>query len=111
MNLKDLQAQVRAWGDHNFGAENTPIKAANSALSVCEEAGEVAHAQRCAQQAIRGTAEEHYVAAVDAVGDTVIALASYCNRAGIDMAEAVALTWAEVSQRDWVRFPNNGRTE
>jgi NTP pyrophosphatase (non-canonical NTP hydrolase) len=49
-----------------------------------------------------------YARQVDAVGDIVIYLASYCTANHIDLDKAVSNTWAEVKKRDWVQFPGNG---
>lgn len=122
MNLKDLQREVGEWSRRNFGTSKSP---ALTALGLGEELGEFAdamvpmqsaigrlmHSVLKAEQGIRGTPEEHYARASDAVGDLLVFLANLCDRVGIDMDEAATRTWAEVSQRDWVRFPKNGRTE
>lgn len=38
-------------------------------------------------------------------------LNDFCERSGIDMRDAVWTTAEEVFQRDWIKFPKNGKTE
>lgn len=44
----------------------------------------------------------------DAVGDIIIYLADYCRRNGIDLSDAVLLTWEKVAKRDWQNDPQRG---
>lgn len=103
----DLQAEMIAWQTKNFGEQ----PAHRSFLGCVEEVGELAHAMLKQEQAIRGTPEEHTAAAKDAVGDLMIFLLNYCTTRGWSLEEIVRSTWAEVSRRDWRRFPKNGLTE
>lgn len=108
MNLAVLQAEQKEWVNHNFPdeTEHGPL------LGLAEEVGELAHAHLKHEQSIRGYDDAQYMAeAVDAIGDIVIYLASYCNRNGIDLEQAVRQTWEEVSVRDWIKYPHDGRTK
>jgi NTP pyrophosphatase (non-canonical NTP hydrolase) len=103
-----LQTQQAEWHQRNFpqdeGKPHRPL------LGIVEEAGELAHAHLKAEQGIRGTAADHLGEARDAIGDIVIYLASYCSMTGIDLEEAVWQTWRDVRERDWLRYPTDGRT-
>lgn len=104
--IAGLQMQHKKWADHNF-PNQTPSQ---MVLGICEEAGELAHAQLKREQKIRGF-EDMIVyrdAVEDAIGDLFIYMMSFCNTAGIDLEDAVVTTWQRVSQRDWVKFPGNG---
>lgn len=106
MDLQSLQADHAIWLDHNFGQQRTNPH--QGLLGVVEEIGELAHAHLKLEQGIRLN-ENHVAKARDAVGDLVIFLAGYCTCMGWDLAGCVSDAWAEVSQRDWVKYPTNGR--
>lgn len=107
MSFGNLQFNVGIWQNYNFG----PQPAYRQILGALEELGELAHAQLKLEQGIRGTPEEHKAAAKDAVGDVIIFLANYCNTQGFKLQQIMEDTWAEISKRDWKRFPKNGTTE
>lgn len=104
--LSRLQTAQGRWVAHNFPNENphSPL------LGLTEEVGELAHAHLKREQKIRGTEAEHQAAAADAIGDIVIYLASYCNRNGYDLETCVGEAWVEVRDRDWKKYPTDGRT-
>lgn len=104
MNLSELQQKVKQWTSHNF--PDTP--AYRPLLGIVEEVGELAHAHLKMEQGIRNIKHEDKI---DAIGDTIIYMADYCNRNGIDLEVAIESAWATASKRDWVKFPGNGRTE
>jgi len=104
MDLRTLQDGHRQWLHHNFGEQQEH----QALLGLIEEVGELAHAHLKAEQNIRGSLEEHREEAKDAIGDIVIYLASYCTTNGYDLANCVAGAWAEVSGRDWIKYPING---
>jgi NTP pyrophosphatase (non-canonical NTP hydrolase) len=103
MDLSDLQREHAAWLEHNFPDQ----KAHEPLLGLTEEVGELAHAHLKHEQGIRGLADQDlaYTKKMDAVGDIVIYLASYCTANNIELDKAVRLAWFEVSQRDWVEDP------
>lgn len=107
MTFSQLQADVAKWAAHNF--PNTPSH--RPLLGAMEEIGELSHAHLKMDQCIRGSHAEHMAAKSDAVGDTIIYLSHYCQLNGIDLQLAVETAWAEVKQRDWIKFPKNGRSE
>lgn len=81
-------------------------------LGAVEEMGELAHAYLKAEQGIRNQSTEDWKEkAEDAVADCIIFLASFCNTHGMNMQRAVETAWAEVEQRDWVKYPKTGRPE
>ena len=104
-SIRGFQAMHRLWLDHNFPAqlEHEPL------LGIIEEAGELAHAHLKHGQGIRGIDREEFERqATDAIGDIMIYIASYCNATGLDMAECLETTWEEVSERDWIEYPETG---
>lgn len=107
ISLTQLQEELKPWQLHNFGNRPSWMPL----LGACEEIGELAHAHLKQAQGIRGTPEEHIAKKKDAVCDAIVFLADYCNAEGIDLEATLAATWAEVKQRDFKKFPLNGRTE
>lgn len=105
VSLDELQAEHRVWVEHNFPGQ-TP---AQMVMGLAEEVGELAHAQLKSEQGIRGDWLEHERAGMDAVGDLVIYLSSYCTCKGWSLATCVQTAWDEVKDRDWVKFPDTGR--
>lgn len=106
MDLHQLQREVGEWAEKNFGKQ-IPTR---PFLGVVEEVGELSHALLKKDQGIRGTAEEHDAGICDAVGDIMIYLADFCYRSGISLAGSVNKAWLEVRDRDWKKFPKNGKT-
>jgi NTP pyrophosphatase (non-canonical NTP hydrolase) len=98
MNLRKLQNEVKEWTAKNFPEARTyqPL------LGIVEEVGELSHAHLKQEQGIRGTWKAHQDAKTDAVGDIIIYLAHYCELNQINLEDAVNITWANVSQRDWI---------
>lgn len=107
MRLSVLQSEVAEWGRRNFpnAKEHQPL------LGVQEECGELAHAHLKMEQGIRGTQEEHFAAKEDAVGDIMIFLAHYCYLNRIDLENATLNAWNHVKDRDWIKFPKNGKDQ
>ena len=99
-----LQAENKPWADHNWPDR----KPHQPLLGAAEEIGELCHAHLKSEQGIRGSAEKHHAAKIDAVADVIVFLADYCNLNGIDMQAAVEQTWAEVKQRDWQKNKQTG---
>lgn len=104
LNFARLQREVSEWSRRNF-----PTRDPNNAFTgMVEELGELAHARLKARQGIRGTAEEHRAAEIDAIGDMLIYMADYCAESKISMQETVEATWAKVSKRDWTKNKDDG---
>lgn len=106
--LRDVQQEHGEWAEYNFKGKRSPVF---SLLGMVEEMGEIAHGMLKMYQGIRGTKEEHLAAVKDGVGDELVYLVDFCNQMGIDAEEALQEVWSEVKQRDWVKYPKNGRTE
>jgi len=98
-DLETLQSQHKVWLDHNFPGQ----KPHDALLGLVEEVGELAHAHLKHEQQIRGLGDiaQANDKKIDAIGDIVIYLASYCNSNGFDLAACVNTTWNKVKQRDW----------
>lgn len=107
-SLAEFQREQQEWADRNFGEKASLIYAF---MGMVEEVGELAHALLKADQGIRGSNAEHVAEARDAIGDLMVFTAQVCNRMGWDLEKVIQQTWAEVRQRDWKKFPKNGRTE
>lgn len=102
----DLQGEHFVWLNHNFPNQ----KPHDALLGLIEEVGELSHAHLKRDQMIRGYTREKYKdEAKDAVGDIFIYLMSYCNTNGLSLASAIMGAWGEVKDRDWVKFPENGK--
>lgn len=97
--LRKLQDEIRPWQQHNF--PDSPSW--QSYIGISEETGELGHAFLKSAQDIRGTAEEHRAAMVDAVADIIVYIADFCNKENIDLQQAVETTWAQVKTRRWRR--------
>lgn len=105
MDLRQLQEEMKPWVKHNFGDR----PAWQPLLGAVEELGELAHAHLKQEQGIR-TNENHEEAAKDAVADTIIYLADYCNCRGFDLGRILSDTWGKVKLRDWKVNSKSGET-
>jgi NTP pyrophosphatase (non-canonical NTP hydrolase) len=110
LSLEQLQDRRWSWAIAN-GFNNDPDELL---MGIVEELGEMCHARLKSEQGIRGGA----IAAAslldderDAVGDLVIYLAGYCSARGFRLQACVERAWDEVKERDWKKYPINGRTE
>ena len=103
--IKRLQEEQKPWVAHNFGDRPAWMPL----LGVMEELGELAHAFLKNAQGIRK--QDYDAKQKDAVADIIIYLSDFCNSQGYDMEELVDITWKEVKQRDWRRYPKNGVSE
>lgn len=104
IDLRDFQENHKIWLSHNFPDQHPyqPL------LGLIEEVGELAHAHLKMEQGIRDST----IADVkDAVGDILIYLASYCNANGIYLTDAANEAWKQVKNRDWIKYPKDGRTK
>lgn len=104
ISLTNLTKEVGQWARKNFGTR----PAHQQVLGICEEAGELAHAQLKLEQGIRGTDKEHIAEMKDALGDIIIYMADLCYIRGFDFEEIVFTTWDKVSKRDWTKDKKKG---
>jgi NTP pyrophosphatase (non-canonical NTP hydrolase) len=105
LTLREFQSQHQSWLDHNFPrqAPHQPL------LGMVEELGELSHAHLKYEQSIRDYDETQFRSeAIDAIGDLMIYLASYCNTNRFDLQACLEHTWDRVRQRDWVEYPGEG---
>jgi NTP pyrophosphatase (non-canonical NTP hydrolase) len=68
-NFQGLQVCLYDWQCYNFGDDQDNDL---TLLGICEEAGELCHAQLKLEQNIRGTTREHETEMIDAIGDMMI---------------------------------------
>jgi len=108
MTLAQLQDEVSQWSRYNFprNKDHHPL------MGAVEELGELHHVRLKYEQGIRGYDADKYIAdSEDAIADIIIYLADYCGRNGLDLQRAIDTVWPQVKERDWVKYPKNGRTE
>lgn len=92
-DTKVFQAGVGKWHRDMF-----PTADAEDILcKLTEEVGELCHAQHSLKWGVQSL--EKAEARQDAIGDIMIVLAAFCEKVGIDLDQAIAVTWIEVSQR------------
>lgn len=109
MEVRELIGNIVSWQEYNFGPSyGTGYR---NLLGVIEEVGELAHAQLKGEQGIRHKPEEILPMKVDAIGDILVFLINYCTSQGIDLIECLEAAWGEIKDRDWRKFPKNGKTE
>lgn len=106
-SLNDIQNEIAAWSQKNFGDQDS----VNPLLGVAEEVGELCHAVLKERQKIRvGTEAEALLAAKqDAVGDILIYLFDFCDREGLSLGRCLDYAWSEVRERDWKKNPTSGK--
>jgi hypothetical protein len=124
MNLSQLQRERNEWINHNFPdwAPHQPIMGGSEELlhellpliaayvPALEALGRLNRHFLKAQQGIRGSSAEHEAEVKDALADTVIFLCGVATAFGFDFGECVQQAWDEVKQRDWIKYPGDGRT-
>lgn len=106
MNLRDVQLEHRTWLNHNF--PNQTIE--QTVLGMVEEVGELAHHLLKRAQGIRGDGVDHEAEIKDALADFIIFAMDLADREGFIIEDAVIEVWEQVRERDWVKFPHDGRT-
>ena len=109
MTFNEFQDKVTIWSDYNFGSKRGIKEAATKLIGVQEELGELSHSVLKSLQGIRND-EYHIEDAQDAVGDLMLYLADFCKTMGFSLEECANIAWEEVKDRDWKKFPNNGKT-
>jgi len=102
INLNSLQEEVAVWTHKNFDNQE-PFE---PLLGAVEELGELSHHWLKRFQGIRGSAEMHRKEEIDAVGDVVIYLMSFCDLNGYDFHNCVKRAWMEVRDRNWKANPD-----
>ncbi len=103
--IKELQKEVDEWRNRNF-PETT---ADHQLIGMFEEIGELSHAHLKEIQSIRMN-EDHELKAKDAIGDLLIYMIGYCSIRKFDIEQILTETWDQVKQRDWIKYPKNGRS-
>lgn len=71
--------------------------------------GQLAHAHLKSRQGIRGSAEERMNKVRRAVEQLHETIHAACIMHGLTIEETIAITWAEVSKRDWRAAPVTGQ--
>jgi len=104
--LSTLQEERNLWIAHNFPDGTLE----DCIFGAVEEMGELAHHFLKRKQGIRGDDTKHEAGMLDSVADAVIFLAGVPTYLGVNYGELVQATWNMVRTRDWVRYPENGRT-
>lgn len=108
-NLRTFQVKHKLWLEHNFPGQ----KPHQALLGIGEEVGELMHAHLKHEQGIRAYSDEADIQfrrdAMDAIGDIMVYITSYCNTNKFDMADCLNMAWDEVKDRDWRKYPKTGR--
>jgi NTP pyrophosphatase (non-canonical NTP hydrolase) len=105
-SLRSFQEDVAEWCDRNFPTATID----DQVMKMVEEFGELCHAIQMHRFKIRDGADQDlaHVQMVDAVGDMTVILAGIASKLNIDLQKAVNQTWAQVRERDWVKYPEKG---
>jgi len=74
-DLGELQEELYRWQTYNFDNQDP----GRMVLGICEEAGELCHAQLKYEQNIRGTQEEKLEEMKDAIGDICMYAMNLCS--------------------------------
>jgi len=95
-SLQDLQVCLYDWQTHNFGEQDNEL----TLLGICEESGELCHAQLKREQNIRGTAKEHDQEMLDAIGDVMIYTMNFLSGNGKKIPSFTARTDVEKASEE-----------
>lgn len=104
--INHMQQDRNAWVAYNF--PDTPKD--DSFYGMVEELGELAHHMLKRRQSIRGDGVDHEAEIRDACADLFIFMLGIATHEGFDLVEEIENTWMQVRERDWVKFPHDGRT-
>ena len=104
--IRQVQLEHKKWSRYNFGK----VSIEDSFLGIVEEVGELSHAILKERQGIRVN-EDHVNNMKDSIGDILIYMISFCSGMNWDIQDILLDTWISVKQRDWKKYPNNGRTK
>lgn len=106
MHLREIQAEHRRWIEYNFPGET----AHQAVFGMTEELGELCHHLLKREQGIRSDGVDHDAEIRDACADLVIFMMTVADNNGFDLMDAIEDAWNQVRERDWVKFPHDGRT-
>lgn len=125
LTFRDLQNQQKSWVKHNFpnrgnyqpliGAveelgELAQTDESKHIIELIKTLGKLCHAHLKLEQKVR-IGENHIEHKKDCVADLVIFLADYCTANNIDFQEVIEFTWDKVKNRDWKKYPVNGKNK
>jgi NTP pyrophosphatase (non-canonical NTP hydrolase) len=79
-------------------------------FGMTEELGEICHHLLKRHQGIRGEGVDHEAEIRDGCADLIIFMMGLADHEEFDLLEAVNEAWDQVKQRDWIKFPHDGRT-
>lgn len=105
MNLSQIQHERDVWVAHNFPDDTIE----DSFKGMVEEMGELAHHLLKRGQGIRGGGVDHDAEIRDACADLVIFMLGIASHEKFDLMHTIEDTWMMVRDRDWVKYPTNGR--
>jgi NTP pyrophosphatase (non-canonical NTP hydrolase) len=104
MDIDLVQAYTGNTGD--FQATSSPMYI----LQIMKNLGKVAHAHLKLKQGIRVT-EDHIGNCKKYCAMVLESVQYFCLNEEFELDSLVNTTWDSVKQRDWKKFPKNGRTE
>jgi NTP pyrophosphatase (non-canonical NTP hydrolase) len=105
-SLDVVQVEHRYWIEHNFPGETKH----QAFLGMAEELGEISHHLLKREQSIRSEGVDHAAEIRDGCADLIIFMMTLADNEGFLLLEAVNEAWEEVKQRDWIKYPHDGRT-
>lgn len=105
MNLAEIQLERDEWVHRNFPDD----VAEDSFYGMVEELGELSHHLLKRRQGIRGGVVDHAAEIKDACADLVIFMLGIASHEGFVLEDAIVETWMMVRERDWIKYPVNGR--
>jgi NTP pyrophosphatase (non-canonical NTP hydrolase) len=92
-------------------AHNFPLNTIEDSFTgMVEEMGELAHHLLKERQGIRSDGVDHEAEIEDACADLIIFMLGIAHHRGFVLDEVLNEVWASVKQRDWVKYPHDGRT-
>jgi NTP pyrophosphatase (non-canonical NTP hydrolase) len=106
LGLDTIQLQHRRWIEHNFPGQ-TEFQAF---MGMVEEMGELSHHLLKREQNIRGRNVNHEREIRDACADLVIFMMGLADVEGFSLLNAINEAWDQVKERDWIKYPGDGRT-
>lgn len=112
----ELQLKLWEWEQKNFDTSNSMELMTQLAMGMCEEVGELHHALLKFKQKIRESASDFegvraQELMLDAIADCFIFGINLLSILDVDVVDLVASTAMKVMQRDWKKYPIDGRTK